>query len=145
MAPETPLPDVLHLLAHRYPFLLIDRITAVDPGLSAEGIKRVTGDEWFMQGDPSKTMPGTLIIEALAQLSGAVMLGLAGISAGAVGYFVALNRVRFRSYARAGDELRLEVRLLQFRRGICRTAGTAWVHDQRVARAELTTIVRAGA
>ncbi|MFL5576889.1 MAG: 3-hydroxyacyl-ACP dehydratase FabZ family protein [Gemmatimonadaceae bacterium] len=142
-----PLPEVLGLLAHRYPFLLLDRITALEPGRRATGLKRVTGTEWFCRqaivaGGGGPAMPSVLVVEALAQLSGAVLLGLLDGSASAVGYFMGLTRVRYRGEARPGDELRLEVTLRQFRRGICRTYGEAWVGGRRIVRAELTTVVR---
>lgn len=141
-----PPPDVLGLLAHRYPFLLLDRITALEPGRRATGVKRVTGTEWFCRpasGGGGLAMPGGLVVEALAQLSGAVLLGLMEGSDGAVGYFMGLTGVRYRGEARPGDEVRLEVALRQFRRGVCRTRGEAWVDGRRIVRAELTTVVRA--
>jgi 3-hydroxyacyl-[acyl-carrier-protein] dehydratase len=139
-----PLPDVRALLPHRYPFLLVDRVTALDPGRRAEGIKRVTGGEWFLGGAaPGGAMPGGLVVEALAQLSGAVIVGLVDSAAGTVGYFLGLDRVRYRGAARAGDEIRMVVELLRFRRGICRTRGEAWVDGRRIVRAELTTALRA--
>jgi 3-hydroxyacyl-[acyl-carrier-protein] dehydratase len=140
------LPDVETILPHRYPFLLVDRVTALTPGRRAEGIKRVTGGEWCidaMIGAPSAGLAGGLVVEALAQLSATIMLGLVDESAGAVGYFIGADRVRFRGAAKAGDELRLIVELLRFRRGICRTRGEAWVGDRRIVRAELTTVIQA--
>jgi 3-hydroxyacyl-[acyl-carrier-protein] dehydratase len=142
---EAELPDVQAILPHRYPFLLVDRITALVPGQRAEGSKRVTGGEWCMDAlrdAPDTSLPGGLVVEALAQLSAAVMLGLVDEGAGAVGYFMGVDRVRFRGAARAGDELRLVVELLRFKRGICRTRGEAWVGEQRIVRAELTTVIR---
>ena len=141
-------PDVLDLLPHRFPFLLVDRITALDPGRRAEGLKRLTGGEWFLgeasldphpPADP--TMPNGLVVEALAQLSAAVLIGLVDNAAGAVGYFMGLDRVRYRGTARAGDDLRLGVELRQFRRGVCRLHGDAWVGDRRIVRADLTIVV----
>jgi 3-hydroxyacyl-[acyl-carrier-protein] dehydratase len=98
-------------------------------------------------------MPHLLVVEALAQLTAAILVGL--VPGGeAVGYFMGLERVRCRGTVRAGDLLRLEVRLVRFRRGICRTQGEAWVVDERdgadveaaprtrVVRAGLTTVVR---
>jgi 3-hydroxyacyl-[acyl-carrier-protein] dehydratase len=140
---DRALPDVLGLLPHRYPFLLVDRITALEPGRRAEGIKRVTGGEWFLESDAGASMPGGLVVEALAQLSAAVLVGLADSAAGTVGYFMGLDRVRYRGTVRAGDELRLVVELLRYRRGICQTRGEAWVQGQRIVRAQLTTVLRA--
>lgn len=147
-APE-PLPQVMGMLAHRYPFLLVDRITRVERGRRVEGVKLVTSDEWLCRGHqggepshPSLAMPNLLVIEAIAQLSGAIILGLLESAAGAIGYFVGFDGVRFRGEARPGDELRLEAELVSFRRGICRTRGAAFVNGERIVRARLTTIVR---
>jgi 3-hydroxyacyl-[acyl-carrier-protein] dehydratase len=136
--------DLFALLPHRYPFLLVDRITGLDPGRWAEGVKRVTGGEWCIDAlhGADGGLPGVLVVEALAQLSAAVMAELADTGAGAVGYFMGADVVRFRGAARAGDELRLAVRLLRYRRGICRTRGEGWVGARRIVRAELTTVIR---
>lgn len=139
------LPDVQGLLPHRYPFLLVDRVTAIDPGRRVEGIKRVTGNEWFQigTGDARLAMPHVLIVEALAQLSAGILIGLVDGAAGAIGYFMGMSRVRFRGIASPGDEIVLTAELLHFRRGICRTRVTASVDGCRIVTAELTTIVRA--
>jgi 3-hydroxyacyl-[acyl-carrier-protein] dehydratase len=142
--------DTQALLAHRYPFLLIDRITSVEDGLSAEAIKLVTGNEWFFGGGGAggsfplgtRAVPGGLVVEALAQLTAAVLIGLVDETEDAVGYFMGLDQVRYRGYAKPGDELRLTAKLLRFRRGICRTRGEAWVDGKRIVRAEITTAVR---
>lgn len=145
-------PDVSDLLPHRFPFLLVDRITAVDPGRRAEGLKRLTGGEWFLgegsldpASPPNMGVPNGLVVEALAQLSAAVLVGLVDSSTGVVGYFMGLDRVRYRGTAHAGDDLRLIVELRQFRRGVCRLHGDAWVNDRRIVRADLTIVVRAAA
>jgi 3-hydroxyacyl-[acyl-carrier-protein] dehydratase len=137
------LPDVLDLLPHRAPFLLVDRLTRVDPGRRAEGVKRITGDEWCMRGAPGQPFPATLVLEALAQLSAGVMSGLADAPEGAVGYFMGLSHVKIRGEVLVGDTLEMRCTLVQFRRGICRTRGEAFVDGRRVVRAELTTIIRA--
>ena len=148
MMAGSALPDVLDLLPHRFPFLLIDRITALDPGRRAEGVKRLTGAEWFLgeamlDPDPpaDPAMPNGLIIEALAQLSAAVLIGVVEGASGAVGYFMGLDRVRYRGMAYPGDDLRLGVELRQFRRGVCRLHGDAWVNKRRIVRADLTIVV----
>jgi 3-hydroxyacyl-[acyl-carrier-protein] dehydratase len=136
------------MLAHRYPFLLVDRVTRVEKGKRVEGIKLVTGDEWLCRGSQEAgtpagplAMPNLLVVEAIAQLSGAIILGLVDSAAGAVGYFLGFDGVRFRGEARPGDELRLEAELVMFRRGVCRTRGAAWVNGRRIVRARLTTVV----
>lgn len=143
---EAPV-DVHTLLPHRYPFLLVDRIVDVEPGRRATGIKRVTGGEWCSDypggRGTSGSMPHTLIIEALAQLTAAILVGLVDSASGAIGYFLGIDRVRCRGVAVPGDEIELSVELIQFRRSICRTHGIARVGRQVVVRADLTTVVRA--
>lgn len=143
-APWQDAAEVLALLPHRYPFLLVDRLRVEEPGRRAVGLKRVTGGEWFGAADPAAlaAMPGLLVVEALAQTSAAVLVGLLDGAAGAIGYFAAIERVRFRDAARAGDTLRLDVTLRSFRRGIARLRGEATVDGRRVAVALFTTVVR---
>lgn len=136
---------MLALLAHRYPFLLVDRITLLEPGVRVVGVKRVTADEWFMRGraDGVRAMPSLLVVEALAQTTGALLLGMAGDPETMVAYFMGFDRVRCRGGAEPGDELTLDVTLRQFRRGICRTRGRATVNGREIVRADMTTVVRA--
>lgn len=130
------------LLAHRYPFILVDRVEVVEPGQRVIGTKRVSDGEWWVTGVADAAMPFTLVIEALAQTSGALMRDLADEAAGGVAYFMGANRVRFRRPACAGEELRLDVSLRQWRRGVCRLHGEATVDGAIVATAELLIIVR---
>lgn len=136
--------DALGVLAHRYPFLLIDRLRVVTPGRHALGLKRVTGGEWFgaasTAADPA--MPGLLVVEALAQTSAGVLLGLLDGASGAIGYFAAAQRVRFRTLPRAGDTLILSVELVWFRRGVAKLRGVATVSGQVAVSAEFTAVVR---
>ena len=133
---------VQRLLPHRHPFLLVDRIDVVDPGRRVVGVKQLTASEWWSSPAPSRPIPFPLVLEALAQTGSAILVDLIQSGAGAVGYFMAANHVRFRHAARAGDTLRLEVSLRQWKRGICKTYGVATANDRLVATAELTTIVR---
>jgi len=134
--------EVLALLAHRYPFALVDRIEVIDPGRRVAGTKRVTSGEWWTTGVAHEVMPFTLVIEALAQTSGALVRDLAEGASGGVAYFMGADRVRLRRPARVGDELRLDVSLRQWRRGVCRMHAVATVDGATVATAELTIIVR---
>ncbi len=141
--------DPSTLLPHRYPFLFIDTIDEVEEGKSARGTKLVTGSEWSVIGvadsQTRRPMPHLLIVEALAQLSAAVMRGLLKDSDGAIGYFMGINNARFRGEAVPGDVLTLRVELRQFRRGICKTHGQAVVDGRSVVRADITSIVRPAA
>lgn len=135
---------VMSVLAHRYPFLLVDRIRVLEPGKRVEGLKRVTGGEGFGSGWSAEhaAMPNILVIEALAQTSAALLLGLVNAGAGIVGYFAAIERVKLREPAVAGDTLLLAVELSSFRRGVAHLKGIATVSDRRVVSASFTTIVR---
>jgi 3-hydroxyacyl-[acyl-carrier-protein] dehydratase len=137
--------DPRTILPHRYPFLLVDTIDEVHSGKSARGTKVVTGSEWLVIGTAGtstlRPMPHLLIVEALAQLSAAVMQGLID-SEGAIGYFMGIDNARFRGEAVAGDVLSLSVTLRQFRRGICKTHGVASVDGRQVVRADITSIIR---
>ena len=136
--------DALGVLAHRYPFLLVDRLRVVEPGRRALGLKRVTGSEWFgvASTDAAPEMPGLLVVEALAQTSAGVLLGLLDGASGAIGYFAAAQRVRFRTLPRAGDTLLLSVELVWFRRGVAKLKGIATVSDRLSVSAEFTAVVR---
>ena len=137
------------LLAHRYPFLLVDRVDVVALGQRVVGTKQVTAGEWWCVGaDPARSdslaMPFSLVIEALAQTSGALVRDLLDGSAGSIAYFVGAQRVRIRGAARPGDALSLELTLRQWRRGICRTRGVARVGPRVILTADLTTVVQPG-
>jgi 3-hydroxyacyl-[acyl-carrier-protein] dehydratase len=134
--------DVLGLLAHRYPFLLVDAIHVVEPGRRVVGTKRLTAGEWVTGGG---AVPGLLVVEALAQTAGGILLGLLDDARGAVGYFAGMRRVRLRGAPVAGDTLRLAVELRSFRRGVAGLRGSADVEGRVVATADFTAVVRARA
>jgi 3-hydroxyacyl-[acyl-carrier-protein] dehydratase len=136
--------DVLDVLGHRYPFLLVDRLRVLEPGRRALGLKRVTAGDWWSEAAESGTweMPGMLVVEALAQTSAAVLVGLLDGSSGAVGYFASADRVRFRSLPRVGDSLLMAVELVWYRRGVARLRGVASVEGRLAVSATFTTVVR---
>jgi len=136
--------QLMSVLAHRYPLLLVDRIRVIESGRKALGIKRVTGSEWLgvVSTLPDPEMPGLLVVEALAQTSAGVLLGLLDGSQGVIGYFAAANRVRFRTLPRAGDTLSLAVDLQWFRKGVARLAGIATVEGRLAVTAQFTAVVR---
>ena len=136
--------DVLGVLGHRYPFLLVDRLRVVETGRRSLGLKRVTAADWWSEGSVNEDpeMPGMLVIEAIAQTSAGVLVGLLDGSSGAVGYFAAADRVRFRTLPRAGDTLLLAVELVWYRRGVARLRGVATVSDRLAASADFTAVVR---
>ncbi len=137
------------VLPHRYPFLLVDRVEVVEPGRHVLGHKRITADEWWMEGATPgvgrgrvAVMPHTLVLEALAQTSGGLVRDLLDGADHAIAYFMGANHVRFREEAAAGDELLLDVSLISWRRGICRARGVASVQGRTIVSAELATVVR---
>jgi 3-hydroxyacyl-[acyl-carrier-protein] dehydratase len=132
------------LLAHRHPFLLVDRIHVVEPARRVIGVKQITYGEWWSEGQGIEELhfPFPLVIEALAQTSGALVRDLSEEVEGAVAYFMGVDHVRLRRKARPGDELLMELTLRQWRRGICRTRGVATVNGEVVVTGNLTTVVR---
>ncbi|MCF6178374.1 MAG: 3-hydroxyacyl-ACP dehydratase FabZ [Geopsychrobacter sp.] len=131
--------DIMKVLPHRYPFLLVDRLEEIEEGVKCIGYKNVTINEPFFQGHfpDHPIMPGVLILEAMAQVGGAYVAASNTENQGKVTYFVGLDKVRFRKPVRPGDQLRLEVELLSSRRGIYVFFGRAYVGDSLVTEAEL--------
>jgi beta-hydroxyacyl-ACP dehydratase FabZ len=134
---EVPsLEEIFKLLPHRYPFLLVDRILEWEPGKRIVGLKNVTINEPFFSGHfPGKPiMPGVLIIEAMAQVGGVLLLHAAGAEAqNRLVYFTSIESARFRKPVVPGDQLRLEVEVLKYKMRVCRIQGKAFVDGQRVA------------
>ena len=131
--------EIQAILPHRYPFLLVDRIEELEIGKRVIGIKNVTVNEPFFQGHfpGHPIMPGVLIVEAMAQVGGCLMMGTMERPETKVVYFMALDRVRFRRPVRPGDQLRMEVEVLQVRGPTCRLKGVATVEGQVAAEAEM--------
>jgi 3-hydroxyacyl-[acyl-carrier-protein] dehydratase len=135
--------DIQNLLPHRYPFLLVDRIIQMETGKKAVGIKNVTINEEFFQGHfPNHPiMPGVLIIEALAQVAGILALHSGAAAAGKAVYFLSIERAKFRKPVVPGDQLKLEVSILQQRGNVWKFSGTAYVEDKIAAESEFTAMV----
>ncbi|MDX2478831.1 MAG: 3-hydroxyacyl-ACP dehydratase FabZ [Desulfuromusa sp.] len=131
--------QIMKVLPHRYPFLLVDRIEEVEEGSMVFGYKNVTINEPFFQGHfpEQPVMPGVLIVEAMAQVGGAYVSVIDKIGEGRVTYFVGIDKARFRKPVLPGDVLRMEVELLSKRRGIYQFSGKAYVGDTLVAEAKL--------
>ncbi len=135
---------VMAALPHRYPMLLVDRIEALEPGVSAVGIKAVSVNEDFFNGHfPGRPiMPGVLIVEALAQTAGVLAvhsLGLEG--SGKLVYFMAIEEAKFRAPVEPGCLLRLEVDIVQMRSKVCKFAGRASVDGKLAAEARFTAMI----
>ncbi|NLK97338.1 MAG: 3-hydroxyacyl-ACP dehydratase FabZ [Epulopiscium sp.] len=131
--------QIQEIIPHRYPFLLIDKIEDLEPGIKAVGYKNVTMNEYFFQGHfPSEpVMPGVLIIEALAQVGAVCLLSLDELK-GKIAYFGGIEKARFREKVVPGDTLRLEVEIIKRRGPIGIGSAKAFVGDKKVCEAELT-------
>jgi 3-hydroxyacyl-[acyl-carrier-protein] dehydratase len=133
--------EIMKLLPHRYPFLLVDRIADLQPGVSAIGVKNVTINEPFFQGHfPGQPiMPGVLIIEAMAQVAG-VMAFRSGVEGKAV-YFMSIDNAKFRRPVVPGDQVIMDIKVLKQRGNVWRFSGTATVEGKLVSEAEFTAMV----
>ena len=133
--------QIMRLLPHRYPFLLVDRVVSYEPGKSMEAFKNVTVNEPFFEGHfPAKPiMPGVLIIEALAQACGLLAFVTAGAEPSSVSvfYFVGIDKARFRRPVEIGDKLVLKVDLIRKIRNIWKFSTKAEVDGKVVASAEI--------
>lgn len=138
--------DIMKVLPHRYPFLLVDRITELELGKRVVGIKNVSINEPFFQGHfPGRPiMPGVLIIEAMAQVGG-VMARLSMPKLMEKGedsvFFISMDKVKFRRPVLPGDQILFEVEALRTGSRIWKVAGKAYVKDNLVAEAILVATV----
>jgi UDP-3-O-[3-hydroxymyristoyl] N-acetylglucosamine deacetylase/3-hydroxyacyl-[acyl-carrier-protein] dehydratase len=131
--------EILKVIPHRYPMLLVDRILNVDPGKHITGIKNVTFNEPFFQGHfpGHPVMPGVLIVEAMAQVGGMLLMGAVENPEDKVVYFMSLDNVKFRRPVVPGDQIRFELEMLQFRGKRCKMRGEGFVDGNKVAEAEM--------
>lgn len=130
--------EIMKLIPHRYPFLLVDRILEVEAGKKAVGLKNVTMNEPFFQGHfpGNPIMPGVLMVEALAQV-GAVALMSQEENQGKLAVFAGIDGVRFKKQVTPGDTLRLEVEIESMRRGIGKGKAVAYVGDDIAVKGTL--------
>jgi 3-hydroxyacyl-[acyl-carrier-protein] dehydratase len=130
--------EIREFIPHRYPFLLVDRIEELEPGVRAVGTKNVTQNEPFFQGHfpDYPVMPGVLIIEAMAQV-GAVGVMAGGAHQDKLALFAGIDGVRFRRRVLPGDVLRMEVEIERLKGRAGRGRGRTTVGDERVCEAEL--------
>jgi UDP-3-O-[3-hydroxymyristoyl] N-acetylglucosamine deacetylase/3-hydroxyacyl-[acyl-carrier-protein] dehydratase len=136
--------EIMKVLPHRYPFLLVDRVVELEPQKRVVGIKNVTINEPFFQGHfpGHPIMPGVLIVEAMAQVGGMLLLGAIPDPESKVVYFTSLNNVKWRRPVKPGDQLRFELDLLQVRGTMCKMQGVAKVDGEVVCEAEMSAMVR---
>lgn len=136
--------EIMKILPHAYPFLLVDRIVEIEPEKRIVGIKNVTYNEPFFPGHfPSRPiMPGVLIVEAMAQTAGVLVFkSLPEEKYGRAVFFLGIDNVRFRKPVTPGDQLRLELEITKHRQAIWGFRGKAMVDGKVVAEAELLAMM----
>lgn len=131
--------DIMKLLPHRFPFLLVDRISEIEPGKKIVGLKNVTINEPFFPGHfpGHPVMPGVLIIEAMAQVAAIFVYHSSDDNNGKITYFVGIDNAKFRKPVVPGDQLRMELEVMGCRRGIYTFSAKAYVDGKLVTEAEL--------
>ncbi|NOX20817.1 MAG: 3-hydroxyacyl-ACP dehydratase FabZ [Nitrospirae bacterium] len=141
MSEVVDIKEIMSLIPHRYPFLLVDRVIEIEQSKRAVGIKNVTINEPFFQGHfpGNPIMPGVLLIEAMAQVS-AVLAYKSG-AGGKSTIFLSIEKAKFRKPVTPGDQLRIEVETLRGRQTIWRFAGKVYIEEGLAAEAEFTAMV----
>lgn len=138
------LAQIMRMIPHRYPFLMIDKVVQIKKGVSAVGIKNVTINEPFFPGHfPGEpVMPGVLIVEAMAQTAGVVVVDALGmIDHELMVYFMTIDNCRFRNKVVPGDVLELHVQVIRSRSRVFRFGGKAMVNGKLVAEAEYSAMI----
>ncbi|HEX2728369.1 MAG TPA: 3-hydroxyacyl-ACP dehydratase FabZ [Rubrobacteraceae bacterium] len=130
--------EIRALIPHRYPFLLVDRVDEIEPGVRAVGIKNVTQNEPFFQGHfpDYPVMPGVLIVEAMAQVGAVGVMAIEEYRQ-KLALFAGIDGVRFRRQVIPGDILRMEVEISRLKGSVGRGKGRATVNGERVCEADL--------
>jgi beta-hydroxyacyl-ACP dehydratase FabZ len=131
--------EILGILPHRYPFMLVDRIVKLDvENMSIEGYKNLTFNEPFFQGHfPGQPiMPGVMQLEAMAQVAG-ILLNKVNDKEGQIAYFMSIDKAKFRRKVVPGDVLRMEIKVSKMRSRMAVVEAVAYVGDEKASQAEL--------
>ncbi|MGB6639888.1 MAG: 3-hydroxyacyl-ACP dehydratase FabZ [Thermoanaerobaculia bacterium] len=144
MSKEEPLMDIrwiMSVIPHRYPLLLVDRVLEIEPKKRIVAIKNVTVNEEFFDGHfpGHPVMPGVLVIEAMAQAGGLLLMHDVPDRKNKVIYFTTINKAKFRRPVVPGDQLRIEIDILRLREVFCKLSARALVDGQLVAEAVLSS------
>jgi len=134
---------IKRIMPHRYPFLLVDRILELEDKKRVVGLKNVTVNEPFFIGHfpGHPIMPAVLIVEAMAQVGGILLLSSVDKPENYLVYFIGIDKAKFRRPVVPGDQLRFELEMMSLKRRFCKMKGTAFVEDDVVAEAELTSSI----
>lgn len=135
--------EILRFLPHRYPFLLVDRVVALDPGKSIAAIKNVTANESFFEGHfpEVKIMPGVLIVEAVAQAGGILLYHSLPDAAKKLVVLSKLHNIKFRKLVVPGDQMRLEAEIVKARARFVTIRGRAIVDKEVVVEGEISAAI----
>lgn len=135
--------EIIRFLPHRYPFLLVDRVIALEPGKSIAAIKNVTANESFFEGHfpEVKIMPGVLIVEAVAQAGGILLYHSLPEPAKKIVVLSKLHNIKFRKIVVPGDQLRLEAEIVKARARFATIRGRAIVDKEIVVEGEISAAI----
>lgn len=135
--------EILNMIPHRYPFLLVDKITECVPGKYVKGYKNLTMNEGFFQGHfpGNPIMPGVLQLEALAQCSAPILLTLDQFK-GKLALFAGMENVRFKNIVRPGDRFDMEIQLLKLKGPIGKSHAIGYVDGKVVVEADMTVAMK---
>lgn len=135
--------EIMHLLPHRYPFLLVDKIEIEENGTKGIGIKNLTMNEEFFQGHfpNNPIMPGVLQVEAMAQTAGLLVLSGLDEPEGHNVLFMSIEHVKFRKPVRPGDQLKMHLEKIKERHNVYVFKGMSYVDDALVSEAEFTAMI----
>ncbi|MCK4666626.1 3-hydroxyacyl-ACP dehydratase FabZ [Candidatus Dependentiae bacterium] len=139
--------QILEILPHRYPFLMVDRVLKIEKNEKIIAIKNVTFNEQFFQGHfpGHPIMPGVLVVEGMAQAGAILLLEVVGVPKDKVVYFGSIDKVKFRKPVVPGDVLRYEVSIVNLRADAkipsCKISGKTYVGDKLVTQAEMMAVL----